>query len=201
MAQVPPGFPYIFGPPPSWHPPPAPRPYRTPPSRTSRDEGSSQGGIIAGLVIGFIASLFLFAIVCSICKGQRSSRARARTVAAAAAAAATVPRPWPTIEQSRDDDDDDERQRRRDSTVARLPAFTYSPSVKHNVTGAGEEAATCSVCLGAFQLEETVRLLPVCLHLYHVECIDPWLDAHSTCPLCRSDTDPAMDVPGRLPPV
>jgi hypothetical protein len=49
------------------------------------------------------------------------------------------------------------------------------------VTGGGEEAATCSVCLGAFESGEKVRLLPVCLHLYHVECIDPWLDAHSTC--------------------
>jgi E3 ubiquitin-protein ligase RNF38/44 len=68
------------------------------------------------------------------------------------------------------------------------------------VAGGGEDAATCSVCLGAFQLGETVRLLPLCLHLYHVECIDLWLDAHSTCPICRSDTDPTMDGT-RLPPV
>jgi hypothetical protein len=75
----------------------------------------------------------------------------------------------------------------------RLPAFKYSQS--HNSTGGGdEEAAACPVCLGAFQLGETVRLLPVCLHLYHVECIDPWLDAHSTCPICRSDTVPTIDV-------
>ncbi|KQK18130.1 hypothetical protein BRADI_1g39044v3 [Brachypodium distachyon] len=191
MAQVPPGFPYIFGPPPPWHPPLAPRPYRTPPSRTSKDEGPSQGGIIAGLVISFIASLFLFAIVCSICKGQRSSRARART----------VPLPPRSLVRGR-------RLNIAGTTTTTMtngsaagteqrPGCRRSP----NVTGAGEEAATCSVCLGAFQLEETVRLLPVCLHLYHVECIDPWLDAHSTCPLCRSDTDPAMDVPGRLPPV
>jgi hypothetical protein len=75
--------------------------------------------------------------------------------------------------------------------------------VRHNVTSGddeAEEAAACSVCLGEFQLGETVRLLPVCLHLYHVECIDPWLDAHSTCPICRSDTVPAIDA-ARLPPV
>jgi E3 ubiquitin-protein ligase RNF38/44 len=66
--------------------------------------------------------------------------------------------------------------------------------------GGEEEAAACPVCLGAFQPGETVRLLPVCLHLYHVNCIDPWLDAHSTCPMCRSDTVPAIDG-SRLPPV
>ena len=104
----------------------------------------------------------------------------------------TVPtEPW---------DDGDEQPSRRVSTTAGLPSFTYDRSVMHNVTGSGEEAATCSVCLGAFQTGETVRLLPVCLHLYHVECIDPWLDAHSTCPICRSGTDPTAD--GRLhPPV
>ncbi|CAN6177929.1 unnamed protein product [Urochloa humidicola] len=83
----------------------------------------------------------------------------------------------------------------------RLPSFTYNRSVRHNVAGGGgEEAASCSVCLGAFQTGETVRLLPVCLHLFHVECIDPWLDAHSTCPICRSGTDPDRDG-SLVPPV
>ena len=67
---------------------------------------------------------------------------------------------------------------------------------------AGEEAAACAVCLGAFEFGEMVRLLPVCLHLYHAECIDPWVRKHSTCPVCRSETDPTvvMDV-SQLPPV
>jgi len=77
-----------------------------------------------------------------------------------------------------------EGEPQRASATSGLPSFTYNRSVKHNVTGggAGEEAATCSVCPGAFQVGETVRLLPVCLHLYHVECIDLWLEAHSSCP-------------------
>jgi E3 ubiquitin-protein ligase RNF38/44 len=156
------------------------------------DKSSSQGGVIAGLVIGFLAFLFLFTVAWSTCKGRQDSRARA-----GAAAAATAPMP-----RAGADDDLQLRRASASSQAALLPAFTYSPSVKHNVTDDGEEAATCSVCLGAFQLGETVRLLPVCLHLYHAECIDPWLDAHSTCPLCRSDTDASMEMDvARLPPV
>ncbi|KQK18072.1 E3 ubiquitin-protein ligase ATL9 [Brachypodium distachyon] len=181
MAQYywPPGFPYNFIPPP-------------PPPSNIEPESSSHGRLVAGLVIGFVASLLLFTVFWSLSKGHRRSRtAQAR----AARAAAPLPR-----------EGDDERQVRlrrasAASPAARLPAFTYSPSVKHNVAGGGGEEApsTCSVCLGAFQVGETVRLLPACLHLHHVECIDPWLDAHSTCPLCRSDTQPAVDVAPRPP--
>ncbi|CAL5038854.1 unnamed protein product [Urochloa decumbens] len=84
-----------------------------------------------------------------------------------------------------------------------LPAFAYNcRSLQRKVADAGEEAAACSVCLGAFESGEIVKLLPVCLHLYHAECIDPWLRKHSTCPVCQSETDPAMvmDV-SQLPPV
>uniref|UniRef100_A0ACD5ZX02 Uncharacterized protein n=1 Tax=Avena sativa TaxID=4498 RepID=A0ACD5ZX02_AVESA len=172
-------------------------PWRPPPSKGSPTHNSSaESGVIAGLIIGFVASLFLFSLVWSIWMGRRDSRARA---GAAAAATAVAPRPW-SPPRARDDDDQQLRRASASSLAASSPAFTYSPTVKHNVTDDGEEAAACSVCLGAFQLGETVRLLPACLHLYHADCIDPWLDAHSTCPLCRSDASMEMDV-ARLPPV
>ncbi|XP_018331595.1 E3 ubiquitin-protein ligase RNF126-like [Agrilus planipennis] len=42
----------------------------------------------------------------------------------------------------------------------------------------------CSVCWEEFVLDENVRQL-ACSHLFHDQCIKPWLDLHSTCPLCR----------------
>ncbi|XP_021935022.1 E3 ubiquitin-protein ligase RNF126 isoform X1 [Zootermopsis nevadensis] len=42
----------------------------------------------------------------------------------------------------------------------------------------------CSVCWEDFRLDEPVRKLP-CEHVYHENCIIPWLELHGTCPICR----------------
>ncbi|KFK28476.1 hypothetical protein AALP_AA7G001200 [Arabis alpina] len=44
----------------------------------------------------------------------------------------------------------------------------------------------CSICLGEFNEDESLRLLPKCNHIFHVVCIDRWLKSHSNCPLCRA---------------
>ncbi|KAK7321268.1 hypothetical protein VNO77_31745 [Canavalia gladiata] len=49
----------------------------------------------------------------------------------------------------------------------------------------------CAVCLMRFEDPEVLRLLPKCKHAFHAECVDTWLDAHSTCPLCRYKVDPS----------
>lgn len=47
-----------------------------------------------------------------------------------------------------------------------------------------DQKLKCSVCWEDFKLQESVRKLP-CLHVYHENCIVPWLDLHGTCPICR----------------
>ncbi|XP_073989310.1 E3 ubiquitin-protein ligase Iruka isoform X2 [Rhodnius prolixus] len=42
----------------------------------------------------------------------------------------------------------------------------------------------CSVCWEDFKIDEPVRKLP-CEHVYHENCIIPWLELHGTCPICR----------------
>jgi hypothetical protein len=45
----------------------------------------------------------------------------------------------------------------------------------------------CSICIDEFEEGEKVRLLPLCGHGFHTECILPWLtDRHGCCPLCKT---------------
>ncbi|KAA8522045.1 hypothetical protein F0562_012641 [Nyssa sinensis] len=64
------------------------------------------------------------------------------------------------------------------------------------------EGTDCSVCLGEFQEDESLRLLPKCSHAFHVTCIDTWLKSHSNCPLCRANIvfANASPTPSQLPP-
>ncbi|MQL86612.1 hypothetical protein Taro_019169 [Colocasia esculenta] len=48
----------------------------------------------------------------------------------------------------------------------------------------------CAVCLRRFAASELLRVLPKCMHAFHVGCVDIWLAAHCTCPICRQVVDP-----------
>ncbi|KAF8642630.1 hypothetical protein HU200_067311 [Digitaria exilis] len=82
------------------------------------------------------------------------------------------------------------------AAIDALPTFAYTVVVKGDgdeIGGGDIESGVdadaiveqCSVCLEDFEAGEMVRRLPECGHMFHVECIDMWLESHRTCPVCR----------------
>ncbi|XP_012677199.1 E3 ubiquitin-protein ligase RNF126 [Clupea harengus] len=61
--------------------------------------------------------------------------------------------------------------------IKNLPAV----EITDEHVGSGLE---CPVCKEDYSAGETVRQLP-CNHLFHNDCIVPWLEQHDTCPVCR----------------
>ncbi|KAF5823915.1 putative transcription factor C2H2 family [Helianthus annuus] len=67
--------------------------------------------------------------------------------------------------------------------IESLPFFRFS-----SLKGL-KEGLECVVCLSKFEDSELLRMLPKCRHAFHMNCIDQWLESHSTCPLCRYKFD------------
>ncbi|KAJ1298451.1 hypothetical protein BS78_01G454700 [Paspalum vaginatum] len=80
--------------------------------------------------------------------------------------------------------------------VESFPTAVYGDVKARAAAGSGP--LECAVCLAAFDDRDDLRVLPACCHVFHPACIDPWLAAAVTCPLCRADLNapaPLADPP------
>ncbi|KAK4376109.1 hypothetical protein RND71_006786 [Anisodus tanguticus] len=73
-------------------------------------------------------------------------------------------------------------------TISALPIFMFKLSLlKNNVKKLNNYMESeCSICLGCYEDEEIVKMMPKCHHGFHSPCLDKWLGNCSTRPICRS---------------
>lgn len=64
------------------------------------------------------------------------------------------------------------------------PTRTVSPPP---ITTATEQHdSPCAICLDAVCIGQSIHILPLCGHSFHVACMRPWLSRQkNTCPTCR----------------
>ncbi|GKV07674.1 hypothetical protein SLEP1_g19420 [Rubroshorea leprosula] len=67
--------------------------------------------------------------------------------------------------------------------LEKLPSFDYIAGDK------GSSPVDCAVCLDNFKIGEKCRLLPLCKHSFHAQCVDSWLLRNPICPICRTRAD------------
>ncbi|KAF5736391.1 E3 ubiquitin-protein ligase RING1-like [Tripterygium wilfordii] len=66
-------------------------------------------------------------------------------------------------------------------SVESLPTITITPSLIGEVD---DGLMFCAICKDQFVIDSVGKELP-CKHIYHPDCILPWLSSHNSCPLCR----------------
>lgn len=79
------------------------------------------------------------------------------------------------------------------ATISSLPSFPYGSTNKKPSPG-----AECAICLSIFQEGDKLKVLPLCRHGFHSDCVDKWLKTRSSCPLCRACVNPVDSLSRQL---
>lgn len=87
-----------------------------------------------------------------------------------------------------------------------MPITKYQPCLQeirqlgeNNLIAPHEICLKCSICTDDFFKGVRIRSLP-CGHLFHPECIDPWLlERAITCPMCRVDAITRLVMAPKMP--
>ncbi|KAG2682651.1 hypothetical protein I3760_11G200600 [Carya illinoinensis] len=83
-----------------------------------------------------------------------------------------------------------------DDQLSQLPSWRYKEvdtkfdlgnDADSNSDHANEDPECC-ICLAKYKDKEELRQLP-CAHMFHLKCVDQWLQIISCCPLCKQELE------------
>ena len=69
-------------------------------------------------------------------------------------------------------------------SVKKLPVLKIEQKHCKKGENGQNEAPTCAVCCDNIQIGKKGMFMP-CGHIYHQDCLEPWLQTNNTCPVCR----------------
>ncbi|CAN9514559.1 unnamed protein product [Ophioblennius macclurei] len=92
----------------------------------------------------------------------------------------------------------DRSQRRLGDAAKKAIGKLTTRTVKKGDKETDPDFNHCAVCIEAYQLNDVVRILP-CKHVFHKVCVDPWLNEHCTCPMCKLNILKALGIMTSLP--
>ncbi|CAH9126932.1 unnamed protein product [Cuscuta epithymum] len=73
----------------------------------------------------------------------------------------------------------------QEKVLCKLKKEKYNPAARTAIPKERDENwKRCSVCLEDFEPREEVTLTP-CRHMFHEDCIVPWVTKEGSCPVCR----------------
>ena len=77
-------------------------------------------------------------------------------------------------------------KRAKKEAVDRLPMVDIAHKHCKKLPNGKLEPPCCTICCESIELKTPGMFMP-CGHIYHEDCLRPWLETKNTCPVCRFD--------------
>ncbi|XP_054460269.1 RING finger protein 150a [Anoplopoma fimbria] len=88
----------------------------------------------------------------------------------------------------------DRNQRRLGDAAKKAISKLQVRAIKKGDKETESDFDNCAVCIEGYKPNDVVRILP-CRHVFHKHCVDPWLQDHRTCPMCKMNILKALGIP------
>ncbi|XP_030595875.1 RING finger protein 150a [Archocentrus centrarchus] len=88
----------------------------------------------------------------------------------------------------------DRNQRRLGDAAKKAMSKLQLRTIKRGDKETESDSDNCAVCIEGYKPNDVVRILP-CRHFFHKHCVDPWLQDHRTCPMCKMNILKALGIP------